>query len=240
MNWTAPFLKATLKGILIIVTLVLFLCNGQVFCQAKVGDQGSGKMVLKWYLSHIDHQEKKELYYKFTYYIKGNLVLRQELKNDSSLIEKNKSDDRYLTITKFTPTYLINLSKELVRYNSEADSNKIEEVALANYEPELFYKCAVAPPKITHLDTLGNLTITVAGQLCTIGKAHILNSDFEFAYTKSKLGVKSPLNLFVPDFPYNILWIKIPLDNNPQGIQTFVIDSFSDIIPENIKNSLTW
>ncbi|MEJ5145181.1 hypothetical protein [Sphingobacterium sp. MYb388] len=172
--------------------------------------------------------------------MKGNLVLRQELKNDSSLIETNKSDDGYLTITKLTPTYLINLSKELVRYKSETDSNKTEEVALANYESELFYKCAVAPPKITHLDTLSNLTMTVAGQRCTIGKAHVLNSDFEFAYTKSKLGVKSPLNLFVPDFPYQILWIKIPLDNNPQGIQTFVIDSFSDIIPENIKKSITW
>ncbi|WP_312365687.1 hypothetical protein, partial [Sphingobacterium sp.] len=119
-------------------------------------------------------------------------------------------------------------------------SSKYQEVALADYGPELFYKCSVKPPKITRLDTLSSQTLTLAGHTCTKGKAHILSSDFEFAYTKSKLNVESPLNLFVPNFPYQILWLKIPLDNNPQGIQTFVIDSISDKIPENIKNSITW
>lgn len=70
------------------------------------------------------------------------------------------------------------------------------------------------------------------------GRAHVLSSDFEFAYTKSQLKIESPLNLFIPNFPYQILWIKIPLDNNPQGIQTFVIDSISETMPASIKNSI--
>ncbi len=167
-------------------------------------------------------------------------MLRQERTNDSSLIETNNSEDGALTVSKIMPTYLINLSQALVRYKSETDSSKVEEVALADYGPELFYKCSVKSPKITQLDTLSNQTISVAGQPCIKGKAHVLNSDFEFAYTKSQLNVWSPLNLFVPNFRYQILWLKIPLDNNPQGIQTFVIDSISETIPENIKNSITW
>lgn len=240
MYCLAPFVKATFKGVFLTIIILLFFYNGRVFSQNEVKDQGSGKIVLKWYLAHVDHQEKQELYYKYTYYINGNLVLRLEIKNDSSLIETNNSEDGALTLSKIMPTYLINLSQALVRFKSETDSTKIEEVALADYGPELFYKCAVKPPKITQLDTLSNQTFTVAGHTCTKGKAHILNSDFEFAYTKVQLNVRSPLNLFVPNFPYQILWLKIPLDNNPQGIQTFVIDSISETIPENIKNSITW
>lgn len=239
MWFLIPFIKATFKGIFLSTFVSLFLYNGSVFCQHQLKDQGVGKMVLKWYLSHIDHQEKKELYYKYTYYMKNNLVLRREINNDSSLVTREKSEGNSLTVSKNMPTYLINLSQGRVRYTSETDSSKFE-VALADYDPELFYKCSVAPPKITQLDTLSNQTMTVAGLPCIKGKAHILNSDFEFAYTKSQLNIESPLNLFVPNFPYQILWIKIPLDNNPQGIQTFVIDSISETIPENIKNSIIW
>ncbi|MEE6126050.1 hypothetical protein V2E39_01480 [Chryseobacterium arthrosphaerae] len=239
MYYSPSFIKTAFKGIFL-AAFLLFFTHSKVFSQNQVNDQGHGKMVLKWYLSHIDHQEKRELYYKFTYYMNGNLVLRQEIKNDSSLLEKSYSENGSLTVSKIMPTYLINISKALVRYKSETDSSKVEEVALADYGPELFYKCAVTPPKITMLDTLSQQTLTVAGHTCIKGKAHILNSDFEFAYTKSRLNVKSPLNLFVPNFPYQILWIKIPLDNNPQGIQTFVIESTSETIPENIKNSITW
>jgi len=239
MYFSRSFIKTTFREVLLLTSL-LFFYNGRAFCQNVVKDQGCGKMVLKWYLAHVDHQDQKELYYKYTYYMNGNLVLRQERTNDSSLIETNNSVDGALTVSKIMPTYLINLSQGLVRYKCETDSSKYQEVALADYGPELFYKCSVKPPKITQLDTLSSQTLTLAGHTCTKGKAHILGSDFEFAYTKSKLNVESPLNLFVPNFPYQILWLKIPLDNNPQGIQTFVIDSISDKIPENIKNSITW
>jgi len=226
---------------------LLFLCfNTSLFSQAAVPDQGKGKVVLHWYLYWAGQPHTKELFYKYTYFIKNHLVLRRETAMDSTFIDSNVTEDSTIrldfTVTKESSAYLINLSAQKVRTGLDGKLKDIGEHPLETFGVELMYKATAHSPIIlTQIDTSDNEnTFLIAGQDCFFGKGVMNGTPVEFAYTKAELGVNSPINCFVSGFPYTILRLESPMGHNPDAIAEFVVDSIEETIPPETEREIFW
>ena len=230
------FIIRTISTIFLFATIKL-----EAVSQNQFKDQGKGKVILKWYLTPLDNPQVNELYLQYVYYIKSNLVLQKDTIYDENIRKDNLINKGELTVNITNPGYIINLTKKLVRSDLKEVPSKMKDVALLNFGPELFYKALISPPVVTQIDTTSHVTtFTIAGLECFKGSANLMNSNFEFFYTKSRTNVLSPLNSFIPNFPFQILRIKIPLDNNPNAISDFIVESICAEIPKDIEDLIKW
>jgi len=240
-------------GLRLSAFVFLFLCfSSSLFPQAAVPDQGKGKVVLNWYLHWAGQPDTKEVFYKYTYFIKNHLVLRRETALDSTFIDSNVTEDSVVrldfTVIKESSPYLINLSAQKVRTGLDGKPKDTGEHPLEAFGVELMYKATAHPPiALTQIDTSDNEnTFLIAGLDCFFGKGvvnakGVMNgTPVEFAYTKAKLSVNSPINCFVSGFPYTILRLESPMGHNPDAIAEFVVDSIVETIPPEIESEIFW
>ncbi|SFB90306.1 hypothetical protein SAMN05421747_1024 [Parapedobacter composti] len=224
----------------LIISAVVAFCNNLNAQQ----DQGSGKIVISAVLYRISDPEYRELFTKFTYYIKDSLVLRKEDPNDTTLnavsYEANEHSVLKLESRIVTPIYLIDLKTTQV-YTYSSDSIKIDKRSdLETFMDDIAFKAGIVLRKysISNIDTTSTIRKNIANVSCFVGKAEFNGLPFEFAYTKEKLPVTSPLNAYVPGLPYQVLWVSMPEDHGSDIVSELIFEEISNDLPHFVENYL--
>lgn len=227
------------KYFFIIVLIALVACCNVLAAQGY----GHGKIVISAVSYRSSNPEQRELFNKFTYYIRDDLVLRKEDPEDtifrSTTEEQNKEFGRRLTAKINTPTYVVALKTGQV-YTYAPDSLKIHKVSdLETFMDDIPFKAQKYLHNhyvISNIDTTSiTKRKTVANITCFLGKATLNGVVFKFAYSKEKLPIISPLNTYVPELPYQVLWVSVPGDHDSGIISELVVEELSGDIPHFVE-----
>lgn len=139
-------------------------------------NRNCGTVSVSWILYRKSAPEQRELFNKFTFYIKDNLVLRLESSNDSTLTENYVEESLQLQVRRITPTYMIDLNSDSV-YLFRNNEFKVEKVGvLDTFVSDILFK--VKKPMlhevVSQVDTSSNAIYRVVENLnCLYGKAMV-------------------------------------------------------------------
>lgn len=177
-------------------------------------DFGQGTVVIECYASHH--------FYDYSYLIKGNRILRddrfehdapQETTTDTTVHQKLFSAQMHLTTRIMPEKYVIDWGKQWC-YQSRDTISYVKhrgfDEPLDQNTAEPFYRMLtnLGSKKIIHLPT--NTPVKIDSIDCLQGLVVDGRGDSTLIYyTKSPMGVHSPLNCFAPaGFPYEVLGVK--------------------------------
>jgi hypothetical protein len=160
--------------------------------------------------------KKNKAAYFFTYYVKGNKILRKDQQRDTATITKTTTAFEGINLTNTLqvdmvhPHYLIDWNKRLTyTFFKSNGTSQISEKPLKDATMDLFYRIIDSNKTvITSLDT--TVTTHILNHRCFKGLAITKSQDsIYFYYTPSSFKVHSPLNNYLPvSFPYEVLSVK--------------------------------
>lgn len=202
--------------------------------------------------------------YFFTYYIKGNKILRKDQQEDTSTIIKRTDTVAGVNLTTTLkvnivhPHYLIDWKTRLTYTFFKSNGiHQISEKPLKDESTEYFYRLIDSNKTvIKSLDTTA--TACILYYPCIKGLAITPSHDsLYFYYTPTTFKVHSPLNSYLPaDFPYEVLSLKASVnwtdkDGKPSTgsiifqvskIQEYKLPDSIFILPANIpiRKNVSW
>jgi hypothetical protein len=193
----------------------------------------------------------KQGHYDFTYYIKGNKILRKDRPVDTvshpATTETDYGDGVKLTVNLSAkmehPSYLIDWKTKMTySFFKKRGKEQISEKTLQDETMEWFYRLIDSSKTVVKSPEEKN-SVFIAGKKCYKGLGIAKNGDdFEFYYTVAPLKARSPLDAFMSvDFPYEILSIKARIDwTGKDGQKTFgtLILQVLDIQECQLENTL--
>ena len=154
----------------------------------------------------------------YRYFIKGNKILRKD--SIAPSIQMIRQNEKTTPLGNFSvksnfaaswvhPTYLIDLEKQQAFTFFEKNSQLFVSVdTLDKHFEEVFYKPKNKSKEVTYRLLPSIQPKIVAGKKCLTGLRMSKRDTAFFQYTTEPMEVKSPLNVFIPDFPYNILSVN--------------------------------
>ncbi|MVT08345.1 hypothetical protein [Chitinophaga tropicalis] len=135
------------------------------------------------------------------------------------------------------PSYLIDRSKQMSYIYYYKDSLlRISKTPLPQNQFEIFYR---TNPNTQNRKAIIRQedSVWIAGLRCFKGIAVHDIDTITFYYSKNKLGLHSPLNNFLSDFPFEVMSIQVPAWNGTQA-QGQVLFIISAITATSIPDSL--
>jgi hypothetical protein len=182
------------------------------------------------------------LFIYFNYHIKKDKILRnmdndlgstQTATDNSNL--NGASVKSTISAQVFVPTYIIDWDKKesYVFYKKKGEVYGTKN-RLQDNRYELFFKELAGKQNIpAKVDTNNQNLIHIAGLPCYLGRYQGSSGWRSFAYTKYHLDFYSPLNAFIPYFPYAVMSIDAEHTDDPKaktrvtGISRFQVITFN-------------
>ena len=177
-------------------------------------------------------------YYAYRYYVHDSLILRKDTltQNESTTTIKRGIVKSTLTASLAHPSYLIDRRKQMSYIYYYKDSLlRISKTPLPQNQFEIFYRTNASTQK--RVISLQKDSVLIAGLHCFKGTAVGDTDTVTFYYSKEKLGLHSPLNNFLSDFPFEVMSIVVSAGNGTQ-IQGQMLFTVSAITATPIPDSL--
>jgi hypothetical protein len=198
----------------------------------------------------------RERFYNYTYYIKGNKILRNDQYDSTLNIGSSTSETvgihgevikTFLKAKMVHPIYMIDWNKRTVyTFLKKKEDIQVSEKGLKNETSEFFYRMIDSNKTSTKIiinSLEKNNPVIIAQKKCFKGSITGITGDkFPFYCSMDPVKVHSPLNGFLPaDFPYNVMRVDMLIDwtidegKLSKGILVFQV---AEITERNLADSL--
>ncbi|MBO9681373.1 MAG: hypothetical protein J7502_01660 [Flavisolibacter sp.] len=201
------------------LTLSSFLLTLAFGIQAQNNSQGEGVVTVVLYFRPLGdtNYSNNAAMKSYRYFIKGTKILRKDSilpqERSQPAVRDTSTFQNKKIITSFSarlvhPIYIIDLDKQQAFTFYKPDSQlHISVDTLDNHFEEVLYKPKFEKRyKEASFRFMPNiLPQIIQGKTCYTAQWIYKGDSNYFRYTKEPLTVKSPLNRYLPDFPYPIL-----------------------------------